>query len=299
MKVLLATDGSASSENAASFLTRLAWSPDDSITVFHVIYPIPFHYDEKFYWTTLQQIKKECAPRVIDSAAAILKSVRAGISGEIEEGTLHPCTPEQCIIKAAEASGMDLIVLGASGRTGLASVFIGSVSRAVVHNAAKPVLIVKQKAPVPPDRMRVLFAADGSDHSRTTAEFLIALPFPDTTELTIMHVMPSNFLDVPERFVPEIDDRVKDAVANIRSREFTEAEKIIEQAREHLGGKFKQIHVLSKVGDPLTEILKAGEAMEADLIAVGRRGARGLPGALESVSRNILNHAACSVLIVK
>ncbi len=297
MKILLATDGSASSEGAASFLTRMAWSPDDSITVFHVIYPIPFHYDEKFYWSTLQSIKKECAPRVIDSAVAILKPVRASISVEIEEGTLHPCTPEQCIIKAADASGMDLIVLGASGRKGLASIFIGSVSRAVVNNAAKPVLIVRQQAPMPADRTRVLFAADGSDHSRATAEFLTSLPFPDTTELTIVHVIPSNFLDVPERFVPEIDERVTDAVANIRSREFTEAEKIIEQERERLGGTFKQIHVLSRVGDPATEILKAGEGMEADLIAVGRQGAWGMQGALESVSRNILNHAACSVLI--
>jgi len=297
MKVLLATDGSASSVSAAAFLTRMAWSADDSITVFHAVYAIPFHYDEKFHWTTLESIKKECAPRVIDSAVAILKPVRAGISVEIEEGTLHPCTPEQCIIKAAEASGMDLIVLGASGRKGLASVFIGSVSRAVVNSSAKPVLIVKQQAPVLSDGMRVLFVADGSDHSRATAELLTSLPFPEATELTIVHVIPSDFLDVPERFILEIDERVKDAVAGIRSREFAEAEKIIEQARSHLSRKFKQIHVLSRVGDPPTEILKAGKDMEADLIAVGRQGARGTPGALESVSRNILNHAACSVLI--
>ena len=297
MKVLLATDGSESSEGAASFLTRMAWSPDDSITVFHAVYAIPFHYDEKFYWTTLQSLKKECAPKILDSAVAILKPVRASISVEIEEGTLHPCTPEQCIVKAAEASGTDLIVIGASGRKGLASVFIGSVSRAVVNNASKPVLVVRRQAPVPVDRMRVLFAADGSDHSRATAELLTSLPFPDTTELTIVHVIPSNFLDVPEHFILEIDERVKDAVANIRSREFTEAEKIIEQARGHLGRKFKQIHVLSKVGDPPTEILKAGEGMEADLIAVGRRGSRGITGMLGSASRNILNHAACSVLI--
>jgi nucleotide-binding universal stress UspA family protein len=297
MKVLLATDGSLSSAGAASFLTRMAWSPDDSITVFHAVYAVPFHYDEKFYWTTLQSIKKECAPRILDSAVAILKPVRAGISVEIEEGALNQCTPEQCIIKTAEASGMDLIVMGARGTKGLAAVFIGSVSRAVANNAAKPVLIVKQQAPVPADRMRVIFAADGSDHSRATAEFLTSLPFPDTTELTIVHVIPSNFLDVPEQFVLEIDERVKDAVASIRSREFTEAEKIIEQAREYLGRKFKQIQVLSRVGDPSTEILKAGEGMEADLIAVGRRGSRGLTGTLDSVSRNILSHAGCSVLI--
>ena len=275
MKVLLATDGSLSSEGAASFLTRMAWSPDDSITVFHAVYAVPFHYDEKFYWTTLQSIKKECAPKILDSAVAILKPVRAGISVEIEEGTLHPCTPEQCIIKSAEISGMDLIVMGASGRKGLGSVFIGSVSRAVVNNAARPVLVVKQQAPVPAERMRVLFAADGSNHSRATAEFLTSLPFPDTTELTIMHVIPSNFLDVPERFVLEIDERVKAAVTSIRSREFTEAEKIIEQARGYLGRKFKQIHVLSRIGDPSTEILKAAERPWRQTLSPWAAGVRG------------------------
>jgi nucleotide-binding universal stress UspA family protein len=299
MKMLLATDGSQSSEGAASFLSRMTWSPEDAITVFHAVYAIPFHYDEKFYWTTLQSIKKECAPKILDAAVAILKPVRASISVEIEEGALNQCTPEQCIVKAAEASGMDLIVMGARGIKGFASVLIGSVSRAVANSAARPVLIVKQQAPMPADRMRVLFATDGSDHSRTTAEFLTSLPFPDATEITIVHVIPSNFLDVPEQFVLEVDERVKDAVAGIRSREFTEAEKIIEQARGYLGSKFKQIHVLSTVGDPPTEILKAAEGMEADLIAVGCRGARGTLGALGSVSRNILNHAACSVLIVR
>ncbi len=120
-----------------------------------------------------------------------------------------------------------------------------------------------------------------------------------TTEITIVHVIPSNFLDVPEQFVLEIDERVKAAVSSIRTREFTEAEKIFEKARAYLGRKFKQIQVLSRVGDPSTEILKAGEAMEADLIAVGCRGSRGLTGTLGSVSRNILNHAVCSVLIVR
>jgi nucleotide-binding universal stress UspA family protein len=297
MKLLLTTDGSESSERAASFLTRMEWSPEDSITVFHVIYAVPFHYDEKFYCTTLESIKKECAPRILDSAVAILKPVRAGISVEIEEGVLNQCTPEQCIIKTAEASGTDIIVMGSSGRKGQSPIVIGSVSRAVVNNAAKPVLVVKQQAPVPADRMRVLFAVDSSDHSRATAELLMSMPFPDATELTIIHVIPSNFLDVPEHFILEIDDRVKDAVANIRSREFAEAEKIIEQARGRLGRTFKQLQVLSMVGDPSTEILKAGENMGADLIAVGRRGSRGIMGTLESVSRNILNHAPCSVFI--
>jgi nucleotide-binding universal stress UspA family protein len=88
-------------------------------------------------------------------------------------------------------------------------------------------------------------------------------------------------------------------VAGIRAREFTESEKIIEQARGYLDRRFKNIQVLTKVGYPSTEILKTGEIMEADIIAVGCRGLRGMKGIMGSVSRNILTHSTCSVLIGK
>jgi nucleotide-binding universal stress UspA family protein len=147
--------------------------------------------------------------------------------------------------------------------------------------------------------MRILFATDGSDYSRATGEFLSSIPFPNDSEVTILNIISSSFSDVPERFVMEINERIKEVVAGSRAIEFTESEKIIEGARENLSKRFKNISVLSKVGDPSTEILKTGETMEADMIAVGCRGLRGMKGIMGSVSRNILTHSKCSVLIGK
>jgi nucleotide-binding universal stress UspA family protein len=297
MKILLATDGSEYSEGAARFLTRMSWTRDDAITILHVIFAIPFHEDEKFHFKTLQAIKKECAPRILDSAVAIFKSIEAKISVEIVEGALNQCTPDQCIIAAADTSGADIIVLGGRGIKGIASVILGSVSRAVAINSPKPVLVVKPQAPAPSDEINVLYAADGSDHSLAAGRMLSSLPIPQTARITIMNVISSNFLDIPERFVPEIGERVKDSVAGIRAKEYSHAEKNVDQARDLLGGRFKQIEALTRVGDPSAEILKQAEAMKADIIAVGCRGLRGIRGTLGSVSRNILSHAACSVLI--
>ncbi|MGO9689065.1 MAG: universal stress protein [Syntrophobacteraceae bacterium] len=297
MKILLATDGSEYSEGAARFLTRMSWTRGDAITILHVIFAIPFHEDEKFHFKTLQAIKKECAPRILDSAVAILKSIEAKISVEIVEGALNQCTPDQCIIAAADTSGADIIVLGGRGIKGIASVILGSVSRAVAINSPKPVLVVKPQTPAPSDEINVLYAADGSDHSLAAGRMLSSLPISQTARITIMNVISSNFLDIPERFVPEIGERVKDAVAGIRAKEYSLSEKNVEQARDLLGGRFKQIEALTRVGDPSAEILKQAEAMKADIIAVGCRGLRGIRGTLGSVSRNILGHAACSVLI--
>jgi len=294
MKILLSTDGSEYSERAAKFLTRLNWSSDDNITIFHAAYWIPFRYDEEFYLGTLKEIKKEIAPRILDSALDILKPVQAKISVAIVEGS-----PEQCIVDAAADSDMDMIVMGSRGIKGIESVFIGSVARSVAVNSVKPVLVVKPPISAKSDKIKILFATDGSDYSQATIEFLSSMPFPDNTEVTILNVIWSNIFDIPERFVMEIDEQIKKLVAGTMTMEFTESEKIIELAREYLNKRFKHIHVLSKVGDPSTEILKTADTMEADIIAVGCRGLRGIKGMMGSVSRNILTHSKSSVLIGK
>ena len=77
------------------------------------------------------------------------------------------------------------------------------------------------------------------------------------------------------------------------------SEKIIEQAQEYLRRSFNIIDVLSKEGDPPTEILETSEELKTDIIAVGCRGLRGTKGIMGSVSRNIQTHSECSVLIGK
>jgi nucleotide-binding universal stress UspA family protein len=147
--------------------------------------------------------------------------------------------------------------------------------------------------------MTILFATDGSDHSRIAEELLTSIPFPDATEVTIVNIVASSFDDIPERFVLEINERIKEVVADARTIEFSKSEKIIKQAREDLQKRFKKVQVLTTVGDPSTEILKIADTVQADLIAVGSRGFKGIRGILGSVSRNILTHSKSSVLIGK
>jgi nucleotide-binding universal stress UspA family protein len=299
MRILLATDGSEYSENAAKFLTRINWSPQDSITVFHAIYALPFSSDSKFHFDTLQAVKKEIAPRILDSAVALLKPVQAGISVEIKEFYPGECTPHQCILNAARSSNVDLIAMGARGIKGFASAFLGSVTRLIAAHSPLPVLVIKRDAKRSPGPLRILFAVDGSVHSSAAGEFLSSLPLFDSAEVTILHVITPGFSDLPERFALEINDRIKEAVASVRTREFAESEGILEAAKTSLGAKVRAISTLSKVGDPSTEIVQAATSGEMDIIVVGCRGMRGVKGMMGSVSKNILTHAPCSVLIGK
>lgn len=275
-------------------MTCLNLSFQDEIAVFHAVYWIPFLYNTESYYDTFKEIKEEIAPKIIDSAIEILKPIQARISTFIADGS-----PEQCIIEATAKSEVDLIVMGARGIKGIESLFIGSVTRSVVIESPKPVLVTKLPVSGKPDTIKILFATDGSEFSIGTAEFLSRMPFPDNTEITVLNIMPSEFLDIPETFVPGIIEQMIEIAEKLKSIRLIESERITNQARQYLSKKFKNIEVLSEAGDPSTEILKTAETLGTDLIAVGCRGLRGIKGMMGSVSRNILAHSKCSVLIGK
>jgi nucleotide-binding universal stress UspA family protein len=54
-------------------------------------------------------------------------------------------TPGEAILRAAQARGSDLLILGSHGRTGLTRLFMGSVVEQVIGQARCPVLIVKRR----------------------------------------------------------------------------------------------------------------------------------------------------------
>ena len=294
MKLLLATDGSEYSEEAAKFLTCLNFTPEDEITVFHTVSWVPFLYDDESYISALKEIKKEIAPKVLDTALEILKPVPAKVSAAIIDGS-----PEEYIVDIAAESDMDMIVMGARGIKGLKTLFVGSVTRVVAGRSSKPVLIVRAPMGERKCGLKILFATDGSEYSMATGAFLASVPFAGDTELTVLNVIWPEYSDIPERFALEVNERMKELVANAREIELARSEEILKKAGGLLSKRFKHIKVLSHIGDPSEQILKTAEGFNTDLIAVGCRGLKGMKGFMGSVSRNIVTHAKCSILIGK
>ncbi len=294
MKILLATDGSENAKGAAKFLTCLNLSPDDEITVFHAISEVPCLYGQESYQENLTAIKKEIAPKILGSVLDILKPVDAKIDTIILDG--HP---EYCIMDISMELGADLIIMGSLGREGIAPLFIGSVARAVAVRSSLPVLVVKLPVCRSAGNIKILFATDGSAYSAATTEILSGLPFPESTEITVLNVTPWEFLDIPKKYFPGLNERVSEVIEETRSKRLIESKRIVDYAKDRLSGKFLKIKALSVVGDPLGEIIKESERINTDLIAVGCRGLRGIKGMTRSVSRNVLSHSKCSVLIGK
>ncbi len=294
MKILLATDGSRYSEETARFLKNFRFSSDDELTVLHVISNIPFKDNVDSYYESLKKIKQEIGSKILDSTIDILKPINLKLSTALVDGY-----PDSSIVDFAIDSETDLIVMGSRGLKGIKSMILGSVARSTVMSSPKPVLVVKPPMRALDGKFRILLATDGSDYAFNTARLLNLLPFSEDTEITVLNVIPSAHIDIPERYWMEVDEKIKEDVAKIREEEFANSDEILKKTREILENKFKKINLSIKFGDPSIEILNTAEELKADIIAVGSSGMKGIKGVIGSVSRYILSNADCSVLIGK
>jgi nucleotide-binding universal stress UspA family protein len=294
MKILLATDGSEYSEGAAKFLKSLQFNPDDEISILHVVSWVPILNEWESLFPDFQYVRQGVVPKILESAENILKSGKAKVSSTFLEGF-----PDKEIVETVKDTGIDLVVMGSRGIRGIGSYIVGSVTRLVAIHSPRPVLIIKPPQWDKTDKIKVLLATDGSPYSEAVGEVLNSIPFPEDTEVTIMNVIFSPFEDIPERFAMEINEKMKVKVADMRTKEFKESDAILEKARQLLSNSFSKVDIMSRIGNPSDEILKAAETLRADIIAVGSSGMSGIKGMLGSISRNILNQATCSVLVAK
>lgn len=145
LRVMLATDGSADAQRAARVVATL---PElGEITVVSVARPLGveklvldrFHDAEsRKMQATFLRHRKEAAHQAIEGALEALKEVQAPCRTRVLSG--HPA---RTIVRAAQREGVDLLVVGSRGLTGVKAVALGSVSHAVAQSATCPVLIVK------------------------------------------------------------------------------------------------------------------------------------------------------------
>ena len=145
-KILLATDGSASSRKALEFAVEMATRYEAQLYVLHVIssMQIPVEileyvsaediedsptsvYLEKIGLKIVQQSEKECKATGCENVHTVV------LRGD----------PADTIIEFAKEKGVDAVILGSRGFRGIKGKLLGSVSRKVSHAAECTCIIVK------------------------------------------------------------------------------------------------------------------------------------------------------------
>jgi len=124
--VLVATDGSRSSDAACVTAARIAHCCDSPLAVLSVM--VPSH----------SEARQAEARQIVDRVVAALKKDDIPAEGLVERGIA-----EEMIIETAKRRRIGLIVLGSHGRTGLGRILFGSKAERVIEAAPCPVMIVK------------------------------------------------------------------------------------------------------------------------------------------------------------
>lgn len=143
--ILIATDGSKHSEHAAQMGIELAKLSKGKVTAIYVA-------DVGRYFVPISDVGFNMASGAIDSIrSSILKSGETALTsiediaknaGVPIESKVIEGRPAEDIIKLAEDSKMDVIVMGSIGKTGIEKFLLGSVAEKVVRGSKVPVLIV-------------------------------------------------------------------------------------------------------------------------------------------------------------
>jgi nucleotide-binding universal stress UspA family protein len=152
MKILLAVDGSESSDAAIEEIASRPWPRGSEVTVIFVLnLPFPPNAETwampESYYSLLEKAGHEQAESAINRAITLLREsnrereIPITLASEVIIG--HA---EEKIIKKAEEWGADLVVLGSHGKRGFERFLLGSVSQAVAYHAPCSIEIVRTKA---------------------------------------------------------------------------------------------------------------------------------------------------------
>jgi len=137
-RILVPTDGSKGTAESIDHATAIAREQDATVVVLYVV-------DQRQYRAASRDTKDEVieslreeGERAVDEAATWLAEEGVDVETEIRDGI-----PYKTILKYADESEIDLVVMGTHGQTGRdRRVALGSVTERIVKNTTKPVLVV-------------------------------------------------------------------------------------------------------------------------------------------------------------
>jgi nucleotide-binding universal stress UspA family protein len=145
-KILVPVDFSPHAERAFCYATTLARRLGARLALLHVVED-PFAtgaWSGEIYVPNVPELLKN----LIDGAERQLATMKDGAAalGIGVETAVITGRPARSIVEYASSDGVDLIVMGTHGHTGLAHAVMGSVAERVVRKAPCPVLTIRASA---------------------------------------------------------------------------------------------------------------------------------------------------------
>ncbi len=244
-------------------------------------------------------VPEELRP-LLEAGQKFLQQAAQSVSSELHLVVKQVCelgNAARVIINTAQREAADLIVTGARELSSEEIEFgSGSVSHRIASYAHCSTLVVKH---MPEQVCRVLVPINGIDDAAEIQRWLLAHPFRDSVEMTILHVVPTLNVYSQDASLSHHDrfheNLYEDSVSWGQQLVNNVSVKLNEAPAPACGSYKAQGRVSS--GNPAEVIIK--ESAQHDLVIVGSHGfqsvARFMYG---SVTQKVLHRAAVPVLVI-
>ena len=239
---------------------------------------------------------------LLDSGHKLLEQAAKSVPSELNLVVKQVCelgSAARVIINTAQMEAADLIVTGSRELSSEEREFtVGSVSHRIASHAPCSTLVVKH---MPEQIRRVLVAINGIDDAAQIQRWLLANPFHDPVEMTVLHVVPTlkayrndSSLAHHDRFHENLHE---DSVSWGQKLVDNVAAKLSDTPAHAPAGGCYKAHGQVSSGDPPEVIVQ--ESAQQDLVIVGSHGfqsvARFIYG---SVTQKVLHRVALPVLVI-
>jgi nucleotide-binding universal stress UspA family protein len=226
-----------------------------------------------------RQRRRTTARQAIDHALRRVRRVSPRL--HVDETTPMQDAREMLVDLSEQAA---MVVVGTRGHGGVTALLLGSVSAAVVDHAHCPVAVVRPSE----DReeaVRVGVSGDGSDRAalELAAELASVLGRP----LRLVHAWSTG--------EPLAEAGSPAQRAEVRERH----QRLVAEATAGLAEKYPDVAIDTDLVDatPARALVDASAA--SDVVVVGSRGKTGVGVYLGSVSRWVVEHAQCTVVVAR
>ncbi|TWT72204.1 universal stress protein [Crateriforma conspicua] len=285
-RIVIATDGSANAEEAAWLLSHLPHRDRLEITIATVIHPPSYSYRAQPVESWLEDLLKRERDAAEQSAARIrdmFEGANVSIDHVAPRGSAGPE-----IVRIAEQTNADLVVIGARGHSTVSRIMLGSTSDYVATHAPCSVLVVRPTGLAKqPRQIRITVGYEDSGPARAAIEELRDTHWGKAADVSLVSVVPywpGMYGELEPD--PELSGRATEHLTELAS-----------ELAPHVAKASCHVIEGQHIGEAL---VRFAEDERSDLVVAGETP-RGLLGRLlmGSVSRYVLRHAPCSVWITR
>ena len=280
--VFVGTDGSPGSRAAALWAARWARAHGCPVRVVRVVsrYPVPTRAAAHLALGHGSEWPQYVWGRAEDALNAVVEEVRVEAPDvRVEAGLIKAYSAAEELIRlSAEAR---LVVVGATGSSGVSRSLVGGTAAAVIHHSRCPVAIVPLSHATPDGP--IVVALDDADVSHAIGAFAVREAQAFGRRLVAVHAW-----SLPDGWPAGLEEAEVNGTYRELLSQYT-------SPADQVGVEVELVVRQGRPVDVLTELSRT-----ASMLVMGTRGRGGFAGLLlGSVSRGVVLRASCPLLVLR